>query len=175
MHVPGRVRIGAAWLLAVPFLVLSHPTTALLLIGGAVSAAGLVIRGWAAGTVEKDRELTTTGPYAHTRNPMYFGSFLVGLGLTLAGGSWLWPAAFILFFLVVYAPTISREGRELSERFGSAYEEYAAAVPTFVPRLAPRRSATSSAGFEWGRYLGYREWEALLGAGGALVILALKL
>lgn len=176
MHVPGSVRVGAAWLLAVPFLVLSRPTPMLLLVGSVVAAAGLVIRGWAAGTVEKDRDLTTSGPYAHTRNPMYLGSFVIGLGLTLAGGGWVWPAAFGLFFVIVYAPTMSREGRALAERFGAAYAEYAAAVPAFVPRVTPGGSGRSSAvTFAWGRYRRYREWEAALGAGAALIVLALKL
>lgn len=176
MHVPGSVRVGAAWLLAVPFLVLSRPTPTLLLVGGAVAAVGLVIRGWAAGTVEKDRDLTTSGPYAHTRNPMYLGSFVIGAGLTLTGGGWVWPVAFGLFFALVYAPTMARERRDLSERFGPAYAEYAAAVPVFVPRITPGGAAPSpSVTFAWGRYLRYREWEALLGAGAVLLVLALKL
>jgi protein-S-isoprenylcysteine O-methyltransferase Ste14 len=176
MHVPGSVRVGAAWLLAVPFLVFSRPTPALLVVGSVVAVGGLVIRGWAAGTVEKDRDLTTSGPYAHTRNPMYLGSFVIGAGLTLAGGGWVWPAAFGLFFALVYAPTMSREGRDLAERFGAAYAEYAAAVPAFVPRVTPGGSGRLfPAAFAWGRYLRYREWEALLGVGAVLVVLALKL
>jgi len=176
MHIPGSVRIGAAWLLAVPFLVFSRPTASLVLIGGAIAALGLAIRGWAAGTVEKDRDLTTSGPYAHTRNPMYLGSFVIGLGLTLAGGGWTWTVAFVLFFVLVYAPTMSREGRGLAERFGTAYEEYARAVPAFVPRLRPASAGRSSiGGFDWSRYRRYREWEALLGAGTVLIALALKL
>jgi protein-S-isoprenylcysteine O-methyltransferase Ste14 len=176
MHVSGRVRVGAAWILAVPFLVFSRPTPSLLLVGSAVAAVGLVIRGWAAGTVEKDRDLTTAGPYAHTRNPMYLGSFVIGAGLTLAGGGWVWPVAFALFFVAVYAPTMSREARDLAVRFGAAYAEYAAAVPVFVPRVTPGVVGRSSGtAFEWGRYLRYREWEAPLGVAAVLAVLALKL
>ena len=176
MHIPGRVRIGAAWLLAVPFLVFSTPTPTLLAAGCMLAALGLGIRGWAAGTVEKDRDLTTSGPYAHTRNPMYLGSFVIGVGLTLAGGGWIWPTAFTLFFLAVYVPTISREGRDLAERFGPAWAEYAADVPAFVPRLSPRSTeGAAHSGFAWVRYARYREWEALVGVLAAMAVLALKL
>jgi protein-S-isoprenylcysteine O-methyltransferase Ste14 len=176
VHIPGSVRVGAAWLLTLPFLVLSRPTPGLLLVGGVVAVSGLAIRAWAAGTVEKGRDLTTSGPYAHTRHPMYLGSFVIGVGLTLAGGSWLWPVVFVAFFLAVYTPTMSRESRELAERFGPAYAEYAAAVPAFVPRPTARATGRPApATFDWGRYLRYREWEALLGVAAVLIVMTLKL
>lgn len=176
MHVPGSVRIAAAWLLAVPFLVFSRPTPALLLIGGAVAAVGLAIRGWAAGTVEKDRDLTTSGPYGHTRNPMYLGSFFIGVGLALTGGDWIWPVAFLVVFAAVYVPTMARERRDLSERFGASYVEYAEAVPGFVPRVRQVGDGRASVGsFEWSRYRRHREWEALLGVAAVMAVMAAKL
>jgi len=176
VRVPGSVRVGAAWLLAVPFLLFARPTPLLLLVGGCVAAVGLAVRGWAAGCIAKGWTLTTWGAYAFTRNPMYLGSFAIGLGLTVIGGHWIWPSAFAAFFLAVYVPTMRREAEWLSESFDDRFEEYAASVPVFFPRLSPFRSeATAAEGFQWSRYVRHREWEALLGVGAALVFLALKL
>ena len=177
------LRLRAIWLLIVPFLVLARPTPALLAIGGALAAAGAALRGWAAGTIRKERELSTTGPYAHTRNPLYLGSFLIGLGVALAGGRWPFVALFVVFFAWVYGRTIRAEARLLGERFGERYAEYARAVPLFVPRVAPYRGAAPSSGagapppggFTLERWRRNREYEALLGVLAGFVFLALKM
>jgi protein-S-isoprenylcysteine O-methyltransferase Ste14 len=148
---------------------------ALLLVGAGVSVVGLIVRAWAAGTVDKSRTLTTSGPYAFTRNPLYLGSFLIGVGLALAGGQWLWPVIFLAFFLAVYVPTMAREAEALADTFETSFFEYAAEVPLFLPRLTPYRVESSTRnGFRWKRYLRHREWEALLGVAAALVWLTLK-
>jgi protein-S-isoprenylcysteine O-methyltransferase Ste14 len=144
----------------------------LLGVGGIIAALGLVLRAWSAGTLEKGKALATSGPYAHTRNPLYLGSFAIAAGLTLAGGHWAWPAAAIAVFAAVYVPTMRREARRLSDLFGMRYAEYAAEVPAFVPRLTPYRAENPDrAGFTWSRYFRYREWEASLGAVAAFVVL----
>jgi len=170
------MRTKAAWLLVVPLLLLARPTPALLAAGGALSALGLLVRGWSAGTIEKGQALAVSGPYAFTRNPLYLGSFVIGLGLALAGGHWVWPAAFLVFFGTVYLPTMRRESERLAELFGSRYAEYARHVPAFLPRLTPYRSGpTQGDGFLWTRYLRYREWEALLGVAAVLISVTLKM
>jgi protein-S-isoprenylcysteine O-methyltransferase Ste14 len=170
------MRTKAGWLIAIPFLVLARPTPELIVVGASLAALGLVIRGWSAGTIEKGESLAVSGPYALTRNPLYLGSSFIGVGLALAGGHWVWPAAFVAFFAAVYMPTMKREAGELSELFGSRYAEYAARVPPFLPRLTPYRpKSTQSDVFQWGRYLRYREWEAALGVTAAFVVLALRL
>src|SRR5690606_23242257 len=75
-----RLRLKAVWLLVVPFLWLCRPTLELVLIGASIAGAGLLLRAWAAGTIHKEEDLTTSGPYAFTRNPLYLGSFLIGIG-----------------------------------------------------------------------------------------------
>jgi hypothetical protein len=147
----------------------------------AITAAGLLLRGWSAGTIRKGEILTISGPYAFLRNPLYVGSFLIGAGLAVAGGSWLWLALFTGFFVSVYGPTISAEAERLTEQFGQSYVDYSARVPAFIPRLTPfRRSERSEStelatGFRWSQYERNREWEALLGAAAAYVVLALKM
>lgn len=184
-----KVRLRLVWLLVVPFFVFSTPTPRLLLIGMALAVFGLWVRGWSAGTIHKDRELTTAGPYAFTRNPLYFGSFFIGVGVAIAGGHWIWPLLFLLFYATVYTRTMAGEARHLAELFPDQYAEYAAAVPAFIPRLSAHRAGsgvasgegratstppTGTGGFRWAQYRRNREWEASLGAVAAFGILALK-
>jgi protein-S-isoprenylcysteine O-methyltransferase Ste14 len=63
--------------------------------------------------VKKNRELTVTGPYAHTRNPLYLGSMLIAAGFAVALLSW--PVALVLLvgFAVIYVPVIASEERFL--------------------------------------------------------------
>ena len=150
----------------------------LLWWGAGVSAAGLSLRAWAAGSIRKDRELATTGPYAHTRNPLYLGSFMLGAGVTLAGGRWVFGLAFLAFFVVVYRATVRGEAGELEARFGEQYRVYASQVPAVLPRLIPYRGdppGSASGAFLPARYMRNREWEALLGAIAAFGFLGLKL
>lgn len=171
-----RLRTRAVWLIVLPFFVFARPTVPLLLVGAALSVFGLWIRGWSAGTIHKNQALTVTGPYAYTRNPLYVGSFLIGLGVSVAGGHWVWPLVFLVFYASVYRDTIAHEASRLTELFGDAYREYAANVPGFVPRATPwRRGAVEHGGeFRWSQYRWNREWEALLGALAAFGILTAR-
>lgn len=171
-----RLRLRAVWLLILPFLWLCRPTPWLLAVGAAFGILGLLVRGWAAGTIHKERELTTTGPYAHTRNPLYVGSFLLGLGVALAGGQWWWPVLFLLFYGAVYGRTMAGEAALLTELFGDRYRRYAANVPGLLPRPTPWREPESAGqGFTFAQYRRNREWEALLGAVAGFGFLTAKL
>jgi protein-S-isoprenylcysteine O-methyltransferase Ste14 len=171
-----RLRLKAVWLLVLPFLIFARPTPSLLAVGAAVAAVGLLVRAWAAGTIHKERQLTTSGPYAFTRNPLYVGSFFIGLGVTVAGGHWIWAALFVVFFVGVYARTMAVEAARLTELYGDRYRDYARSVPAFLPRITPYRPAGGqrTAGFRLEQYLRNREWEALLGGVGAFAFLAAK-
>ncbi len=173
-----RLRLKVVWLLIIPFYIFAAPSVSLLWWGAGVSAAGLSLRAWAAGSIEKDRELATTGPYAHTRNPLYLGSFMLGAGVAVAGGQWVFGVALLVLFLLVYRATVLREAKELEARFGERYRSYAGQVPTVVPRITRYRvegSDSQGGGFSRARYLRNREWEAALGAVAAFGLLALKL
>lgn len=170
-----QLRLRAVWLIVVPFLWLSSPTAGAVAAGAALTVLGLWIRGWSAGTIHKDEELTTSGPYAFTRNPLYLGSFFIGLGVAIAGGHWIWSVVFLLFYATVYTRTMAGEARHLAELFPDRYAEYAAEVPSFLPRLTPYRASNGhTTGFRWARYRRNREWEAALGAAAAYGVLGMK-
>jgi len=179
-----KVRLRAVWLLIIPFYYFATPSAAALAVGAALGVVGLAIRAWAAGSIRKNEGLATTGPYAYTRNPLYLGSFFLGLGVTMAGGQWIFMVLFLAFYLSVYRTTALLEEAELEKVFGEPYRTYAAAVPFFVPRHSPYRKEGSGAGtgtgaetegFSLAQYLRNREWEAGLGAVAGYGVLVLRM
>lgn len=171
-----QLRLRAVWLIVIPFFWLASPSAVTLAVGCVLTIFGLLIRGWSAGTIHKDRELTVSGPYAFTRNPLYLGSFFIGLGVAIAGGHWLWPAVFLVFYATVYTRTMAGEARHLRELFPERYDEYAERVPAFLPRVTPYRAAGGgTAGFRWSQYRRNKEWEAALGAAAAYGLLFAKM
>ncbi len=119
-----------------------------------------------------------SGPYAYTRNPLYLGSFLIGLGVTIAGGLTAFVVAFLVFFFLVYLKTMKRESDHLSGQFGALFTRYRDSVPLFFPRLTPYRPAAdlgqTPTRFSLDRYLRNKEWEAALGAAAGFAFLALR-
>ncbi len=168
-----RWRVPLGFALAVAYLIFSQPTLMLLVAGGAIAFMGLLLRAFAAGYLEKSKSLATGGPYRCTRNPLYLGSFLLGSGFALAGGSVALGLAFVCFFLLIYWPVMQLEERFLRERFGEAYNRYAERVPLFFPVSRPAPAPGSR--FEWERYRKNREYRVALGYAAGLVFLALKI
>jgi protein-S-isoprenylcysteine O-methyltransferase Ste14 len=173
----GWLRLRAVWLFVLAFLFFAKPTPLLLTIGAGLAVVGLAVRAWAAGSISKNHELSTGGPYAFTRNPLYLGSFFLGLGSTLAGGRWEFVAVFLAFFGLVYSKTMRREEAVLEELFGERFRLYAASVPRLVPRLVAAQvpGTNSGADFRLSQYRDNREWEALVGAVGAFGYLTVKM
>ena len=168
-----RWRVPLGFVLGAAYLVFCQPTLKLLLAGAVVGFAGLVLRAWSAGCLEKNQRLATSGPYAHTRNPLYLGSSVLGVGFAVAGGSWILGAAFLLFFVAVYWPVILREENFLRKEFGDAYNQYADAVPLFIPKMSRRSPGQDK--FRWDLYRKNREYEAALGFLAGILFLALKI
>lgn len=168
-----RWRVPLGFALGIAYLVFAQPTAPLLIAGSAVAFVGLGIRAYAAGCLEKDRTLATGGPYAYTRNPLYLGSLLIGIGFVLAGAQWALGVVFGIFFLVVYGPVMRREERNLRQRFGKIFDDYASAVPLFFPY----RKSFGATGekFTWRRYRKNHEYEAALGYLACIIFLVLKI
>jgi protein-S-isoprenylcysteine O-methyltransferase Ste14 len=168
-----RLRVPVGTLLGVIFLLLMHPSIRSLWIGGIVTLAGALIRVWAAGHIDKGRKLARCGPYALTRNPLYLGSFLMALGILLAGqGYWL-LIPFGLFFVSFYYPVMKAEEQELFQGHGEAFVAYSRTVPLFFPAF--RHAEGNSSGFLWSRVLRNREHRTLMGLVLAEAILILKI
>jgi protein-S-isoprenylcysteine O-methyltransferase Ste14 len=166
-----RVRIG--YFLAVVVLFLARPTPRAILLGAAVGAIGLAVRAHAAGYLHKQEVLTTTGPYAYTRNPLYLGSSILAAGAAVAMRSWLAAALILVYFAVVYTLVMRREETELRGKHGAALDAYAAAVPLFFPRLTPRSLPGGVSGaFSWLQYKRNHEYEAPVGFLLFLILLA---
>lgn len=150
---------------------LARPTFRSILIGSAVAVLGLLIRAAAAGHLHKREALAYTGPYARTRNPLYFGSALIAAGFALAGRSWLAAALLALYFTIFYAQVMRREESELREQYGQAFDDYAASVPRFWPRLRVNASS-KGAQFSFAQYVRNREYHAAIGAALAIAVLS---
>jgi protein-S-isoprenylcysteine O-methyltransferase Ste14 len=167
-----KIRVPAGTLIGIAFLLLMHPSRNSLWLGGAITLTGALLRLWSAGHIEKGRVLACSGPYALTRNPLYLGSFLMAIGVLLAGqGYWL-VVPFILFFAVIYFPVMKAEEIELRSGLGGEFDRYCEAVPLFVPRFGTGHRVLS--GFLWSRVVKNREHRNLLGLVVAELFLVLR-
>ena len=136
----------------------------------------MIIRAWAAGLVSKNRELATKGPYAYTRNPLYLGSTFLCIGVTMAGGQWLFMILILIFYLSLYHVIARREEIELEKIFGEAYYSYVRAVPFFIPNCSPYVEVGAvDRRFSIAQYIRNREWEVGLGSVIGYGLLVLKM
>ena len=171
-QVARRIRVPLGFVLAAVFLWLARPSWMSLAIGGAITLPGLWLRAVAAGHVKKNAELTTSGPYAYTRNPLYLGSIIIAIGFAVAGWNLWMGAVLVALFLAIYLPVIKSEEAFLRGAF-PAFDDYARQVPRLLPRLTPANRESGS--FSRELYRKHREYNALIGAGAMMVALVLKL
>ena len=172
-----RLRLPLGFVLAALYLVFGpRPSPLTLAVGGSLALVGLAIRAWAAGHIVKNDRLATTGPYAHTRNPLYFGSFLIAAGFAIAA-HWSLLLIVIAFFALVYGPTIRKERVKISGMFPDAYARWEQNVPAFMPRPTPWRDPAvgPTERFSPSLYMRHGEWRAALGFVLALAWLVLRM
>ena len=167
-----RIRVPLGFVFAIIFLVFARPTAVTLAVGTAVAFLGLLIRAWASGHIRKARELAISGPYAYTRNPLYVGSFLMGVGFTVAGGVWWLALLFSGLYIGIYLPVMRVEMDDMRRIFGPEFDEYARNVPMLIPRFNVWRKTGMK--FDFQLYLQYREYRAALGVFLAIGVLAAK-
>lgn len=167
-----RWRVPLGFLCAAFFLFFAQPTVWTLVVGAIVALPGLVLRAWASGHLKKNEALATTGPYAYTRNPLYLGSFIMGVGFTIAAGRVFLILIFVIMILGIYLPVMRVESETLAELFGKKYERYASEVPLFWPRFSPHRR--NEIDFDGALYLRYREYRATVGTVIAWALLTAK-
>ena len=170
-----RIRVPMGFALAVLYFCLARPTRHFIALGIVLTIPGLLIRALASGHVRKNETLTTSGPYAYTRNPLYLGSLLIGVGFAVAARSWWIGVALVVMFFAIYLPVIRSEEAFLRGKFPE-FDEYARQVPRMLPRITPYRSAgASSGGFSFQLYVQHREYHALLGTIASLAGLITKI
>jgi len=170
-----RWRVPLGFACAALFFLLARPRPLTLIVGALVALPGLALRAWAVGYLRKNEALATDGPYAYTRNPLYLGSFLLGLGFTIAAGRLILSAVFVALLLGIYVPVMRVEATTLAELFGDHYQRYAKSVPLFLPRLSPYREGSGeTTKFDATLYKRYREYRAALGLILAWALLGLK-
>lgn len=165
-----RVLLG--FVLAAVYLWRARPDWQSLAVGSVFILAGLALRAVASGHLRKNTEITSTGPYAYVRNPLYLGSLILAAGFTVAARDWWVAGAMLAFFLAVYLPVILSEEAWLRANFPE-FEDYARRVPRLWPRF--RRAGAAEGGFSRELYLRHREYNALLGAVAMLGALVVKL
>jgi protein-S-isoprenylcysteine O-methyltransferase Ste14 len=172
-----RIRVPLGFVVAALYVfeLLRRPPDPLAIAWSlALVVPGVWLRGYASGYVKKNLELTTTGPYAHVRNPLYLGSILIAAGFAVALESWAVGVALAAMFAAIYVPVIASEERFLRSTF-PGFEDYCRRVPRLLPRLSPARmpGQDREGRFFLPLYLKHREYNALLGA--ALLYAALLL
>ncbi len=156
-----RARVPLGFLFGACYVLLARPRPDLLPLGLVLAASGVVLRIWAAGHLQKHRRLCSGGPYRWTRNPLYLGSFLLGLGLCVAAANFWLVLAFSVLFPAIYLPVMKREEAELAASYGEVYARYRRQVPLFVPWRRPWPAAAD--GFRWDQVWRNREYNAVLG------------
>jgi len=158
-----RFRVTIGFVAGVVVLWLARPAWWTLAIGGLVALVGEGVRIWAAGHLEKGREVTTSGPYAFTRHPLYVGSSIIGIGLAIASASVIVGALVLAYLAITLTAAVRTEEAHLTEKFGDAYPEYRAG-----------KNSGESREFSFARARRNREYRAVIGLLVAFALLTLK-
>jgi protein-S-isoprenylcysteine O-methyltransferase Ste14 len=167
-----KFRVPLGFVFAAVFLIFARPTPVLMAIGISIAFSGLLIRAWSSGHIRKNENLAVSGPYKYTRNPLYLGSFFLGLGFMIASGVWWLVVLFVVLYLGIYFPVMSVEADELTAIFGDKYRAYADRVSLFFPWFSGYESDGKT--FEKALYMRYREYQAAFGFLAVCAVLALK-
>lgn len=174
-----RIRVPLGFVVAAVVLVFAAPSWWAIAFSLPLVAAGVWLRGYAAGYVKKNAELTVTGPYAFTRNPLYLGSISIAFGFAVAAGGftaarWWLVVLLVGMFLMIYVPTILSEETFLRGAFPE-FAAYAARVPRLLPRLTPARFGAVAGRFSKERYLHHREYNAGMGSAAIYAVLIARM
>lgn len=157
----------------VALLPIARPEFPFFVAGVTVMVLGEALRIWAAGTIHKTERLTTGGPYAYVRHPLYVGSLLLAAAFCLMTSRWESLLVAVPIFAAGYGAAISTEEKMLRHLFPQEYEEYARRVPRLIPRLTPAHPAHGA--FSWRQAWGNKEYINLIWMVGLLMLFAWKM
>ena len=159
-----RIRVPLGFAAFVGAFWMASPTPRSIMAGAGIALVGQALRVWAAGHIEKGREVTRSGPYRLMRHPLYVGSSILGLGFAVAsasiGTAWL----VVAYFLVTYIAAVRTEEATLDARFSGEYTAYREGRVEDVPR---RFSAQRAFGMN-------REYRSVVGLVGVFALLWLR-
>ncbi len=164
-----RLRVALGFVFGVLVLVLAQPTGTSLAIGMAVAACGEAIRIWAAGHLQKSREVTASGPYRWCAHPLYVGSSIMGFGLAIAGSSVTAAVLIVVYLVTTLTAAIRSEEAFLRRRFGEQYDLYRSGVAA-----TRARASASQRRFSLAQAIANREHRAVVGLVAAMLLLVLK-
>ncbi|MFQ6083523.1 MAG: methyltransferase family protein [Candidatus Aminicenantia bacterium] len=168
-----RLRVPTGFLGAILILIVARPSLLTIIVGAIISLFGFSLRAWASGHIEKEKNLTISGPYQFTRNPLYLGNFILGISLSISSNSWLGILIFLIYFVTFYPVAIAREVEKMKQLFPEEYKKYQSKVPTFFPNLKISLGLGNKK-FSGKLYLKNKEYRALLGGLVIWAILLLK-
>ncbi|MBD3414760.1 MAG: hypothetical protein GF421_10060 [Candidatus Aminicenantes bacterium] len=165
-----RVRFGL--LTAIGAVFLAQVSFSCIVLGFLISLSGLFIRAWACGHIQKEKKLSMSGPYRYTRNPLYLGNLLIGVGVLVGSWSWWVLGIFCLYFLIFYPVIIEIEKQKMQQLFPEQYARFQK-VPLFFPSIKPRLPKGKTH-FQRDLYVRNREYRALIGVIIFWIVLSLK-
>ena len=159
-----RWRVTLGFVFATGVFWLARPTLQSLLIGAVVASLGESLRLWAAGHLEKSKEVTTSGPYRYTRHPLYLGSSLIGIGMAIIANNLIVAMIVLAYLALTLTAAMRSEEAHLREKFGDAYDAYAEKRAPHVERA-----------FSWQRAIYNREHHTMAGLLAGMLLLASKI
>ena len=157
-----RWRVRAGFIGLILAVILSRPSLRSIAVGLGICLLGLGLRAWACGHLQKEKELTISGPYRFSRNPLYLANFIIGLSVVLASYSWWVAGIFAVYFLLFYPVALKREKEKMIDLFPEEYEKYKNKVPLFLPSFRHYLGLPGHR-FSFQLYLKNREYRALVG------------
>ena len=160
-----RLRVPLGFAFAVLVFWLARPTPMLLAVGAVVAGVGEALRIWAAGHLNKSREVTSSGPYRFFAHPLYVGSSVLGAGLAIASGSILVALLIVIYLGATIGAAIRSEEAFLRGKFGTGYDDW---------RRGAAAHRDSSRRFSVAQAMANREYRALAGVAAAMLLLWLK-
>src|SRR5262245_14223296 len=165
-----KLRVPLGFVIAVAVIYFAEPTPVSIVTGLPVALAGGVFRALAAGVIKKDSTLATSGVYALTRNPLYFGSSLIASGFAIMSASEVAAVLLLVPFALIYPTVILREEAHLAGLFPEEFRAYKSRVPRFFPRLNFRFPRS----FSFPQYISNGEYNTALGFAAALAVFVAK-
>lgn len=157
-----RFRVTLGFLVGVLCFALARPTWLTFAVGASIAIPGELLRLWAAGHIEKGREITRSGPYRFVRHPLYMGSSIMAIGFAVAAGNIRVVALVAVYMFLTLLAAMRTEERHLDEKFQGEYSAY-----------REGRAAQVERRFSWQRVMNNREYRGASGLIIGLSVLAL--